>query len=173
MSKKRTIEFKSIALSDILEISLLEYTIWRDTYKNILPTEYINDLNIIHIQQKFVKRLSNENIETYLIKMNDIAVGYFVLTYYKEALELSKIYLLHDYHHLGIGTYTMYFVENKALEKNINIIESWIIENNVKSVSFHQKMGFRPSFEQKKLSVDNIYAFKYIKTLTSTDNQIK
>lgn len=174
MKIKDRIEFKKITLTDVINISLLEYSIWRDTYKDILPKDYLENLNVCHIKEKFIKRLKNKNIDTYLIIMNGINIGYFVLTYYTNKMELSKIYILRDYQHIGIGTYSMFYIQNKAVERKLYIIEAWIIEHNTDSERFHQKLGFSPTFDEKILpSFIDIRAFKYIKFLTNTDNQIK
>ena len=91
------IHLKYGTINDIDTLANLEKSIWISTYKNILPYEYINTLDLIHIKNKFIKRLYDKKTTTYVILKVDKPIGYIVLTRISShILEISKIYILQE-----------------------------------------------------------------------------
>ncbi len=168
------IYIKKATTNDIEVLTNLEYDIWRSTYRGILPDRYLDDLNKKHIQEKFSLRLCDVNIDVYLININNLEVGYFVLQYSDHILEVKKLYILEGYQNIGIGSSVADYIKTKAIEHNIEVVESWIIENNHISESFHKKLGFTKTDISVPLpAFNNVLKNKYIKILTSIDNQIQ
>lgn len=174
MKKNLTINVKNVCIEDIKELATLEYHIWRSTYRGILPDEYLDNLDINHIQEKFKNKLYNNNVEIYLIKHDMSNIGYFSLSYNDNVLEVSKLYILKNYQSIGVGSIVAEYIKAKAIEYHIDIVESWIIEGNYISENFHKKMGFRKTADSAPLpSCKNILKHRYIKILTNIDNPIQ
>jgi len=159
-------------INDIELLAKLEKEIWQKTYEDILPQTYITGLNISHIKHKFFKRLFDNKIETYIVYKETIPVGYFVLTKVaRQQLEVSKIYLLPEYQQQGIGQYCYRLIIDMATERNIKVIEVWIVKGNQPSITFHQKMNFNFTGISRPLKgFDDCFVFKYVKILSSIDN---
>lgn len=166
-----TISVKKVCIEDVKELANLEYHIWRSTYRGILPDEYLDNLDINHIQEKFKNKLSDSNIEMYLIKHDLSYIGYFSLKYNDNVLEVSKLYILKNYQNMGIGSIVAEYIKAKTIEYHIDIVESWIIEGNSISEKFHKKMGFIKTNDSAPLSsFKNILKHRYIKILTNIDS---
>lgn len=173
MKKKMTISVKKINIEDIKELSNLEYNIWRSTYRGILPDEYLDNLDINHIQEKFKNKLYDSSVETYLINSDMSSIGYFSLKYNNNILEVSKLYILKNYQNIGVGSFVAEYIKAKAIEHRIDIVESWVIENNYISENFHKKMGFIKTTDSVPLSYfQNILKYRYIKILTNIGSPI-
>lgn len=165
----------SKATIDNLELlAKLEKKIWENTYKNILPAIYIDNLDILHIRDKFLKRLYDNRIETYIIYKGNDPVGYLVLTQITpQQLEISKIYLLAEYQRQGIGHYCYRTITDIAIKNCNKVIEAWIVKENLPSIAFHKKLGFKHfgiSVPLKGLNGYNL--IKFVKILSNTDNPI-
>ncbi len=173
MKKKMIISVKKISIEDIKELSNLEYHIWRSTYRGILPDEYLDNLDINHIQEKFKNKLYDNSVETYLINSDMSSIGYFSLKYNNNVLEVSKLYILKNYQNIGVGSFVAEYIKAKTIEHHIDIVESWVIENNYISENFHKKMGFIKTADYVPLpSFQNILKYRYIKILTNIDSPI-
>tara|TARA_B100000676_G_scaffold269531_1_gene285550 strand:+ start:281 stop:790 length:510 start_codon:yes stop_codon:yes gene_type:complete len=69
----------------------------------------------------WIKYISNQNLETYVISENDELVGFFELLYNPELkeTEISYFGLLEEYIGKGIGGYALSVAITKSFEKNI------------------------------------------------------
>ncbi len=166
------IHLKYGTINDIDTLANLEKSIWISTYKNILPYEYINTLDLIHIKNKFIKRLYDKKTTTYVILKVDKPIGYIVLTRISShILEISKIYILQEYQHQGIGQYCYKTIINQAICSSFKSIEVWIIQGNQTSIDFHKKMSFKyTGIKILHEKIEDCTLCKYIKFLSKTDN---
>ena len=71
--------------------------------------------------QKWIKDISNKNLETYVISDNEDLVGFFELLYNPDLreTEISYFGLLEEYIGKGIGGYALSEALKKSFEKNI------------------------------------------------------
>jgi len=72
--------------------------------------------------EKWIKHISNKNLETYVISNSDDLVGFFELLYYPDLkeTEISYFGLLEEYIGKGIGGYALSEAIKKSFDKNIN-----------------------------------------------------
>ena len=72
--------------------------------------------------EKWIKYISNKNLETYVISVNDDLAGFFELLYNPELkeTEISYFGLLEEYIGKGIGGYALSVALKKSFQKNIN-----------------------------------------------------
>ena len=77
---------------------------------------------LIWSDEKWMKYISNKNLETYVISKCDELVGFFELIYNPELkeTEISYFGLLEEYIGKGIGGFALSSAIRKAFEKNIN-----------------------------------------------------
>ena len=77
---------------------------------------------LIWSDEKWMKYISNKNLETYVISKCDELVGFFELLYNPELkeTEISYFGLLEEYIGKGIGGFALSSAIRKAFEKNIN-----------------------------------------------------
>ena len=87
-------------------------------------------------------------IEFYVIKANDEIIGFCTLEYYKNIRNFKKIgdvmyFISPDYTGKGVGTQVFAKLENDALKKGITKIVVDISDENIGSLRFHMKNGFK------------------------------
>ena len=72
--------------------------------------------------EKWISYISNKNLETYVISVNDDLAGFFELLYNPELkeTEISYFGLLEEYIGKGIGGYALSVAIKKSFQKNIN-----------------------------------------------------
>ena len=72
--------------------------------------------------EKWINYISNKNLETYVISVNDDLAGFFELLYNPELkeTEISYFGLLEEYIGKGIGGYALSVAIKKSFQKNIN-----------------------------------------------------
>ena len=77
-------------------------------YKNIGNKHKWVD-RLIWNEEKWINYVSNENVETYVLKYKDDLVGFFELIYHQEKKEVEIAYLgiLEEYHNKKLGSYLL------------------------------------------------------------------
>ena len=77
-------------------------------YKNIGNKHNWVD-RLIWNEEKWINYVSNENVETYVLKYKDDLVGFFELIYHQEKKEVEIAYLgiLEEYHNKKLGSYLL------------------------------------------------------------------
>ncbi|NCT09998.1 MAG: GNAT family N-acetyltransferase [Flavobacteriia bacterium] len=98
----------------------------------------------------FFKELSNEKNQFYLIKYNEIIVGYTLVIFDKKEAQilvekpayLSRIYLLEAYYGLGLGKQLFDFIKSLCIENQQSGIWLNVWVENLRAISFYKKMGF-------------------------------
>ncbi|OZM58332.1 hypothetical protein CIB95_01820 [Lottiidibacillus patelloidae] len=124
---------------DISQVQHVAEVAWNDTYKGILPQDFID---------KFVaKAYSSANLEKrleetiFLVSDNNGHIEGFISVTNEENAELAAIYLLPDYQGKGIGTQLLQEAINK-LPKLVSMIV-YVEKENGKGLNFYIAKGFQ------------------------------
>ena len=90
-------------------------------YKNVGKKHWCVD-RLSWPDEKWISYISNKNLETYVISVNDDLAGFFELLYNPELkeTEISYFGLLEEYIGKGIGGYALSVAIKKSFQKNIN-----------------------------------------------------
>jgi len=134
---------KASNLTDFKQIETLAHTIWHEHYIKIIGAAQVD-----YMLQKFqtaeaISEQINNGFEYFLIKSEDVPIGYLSFKKETETLFLSKIYILKAYRGKKIGRQAIDFVENKAKVYRLKSITLTVNKNNIEAIQAYQKMGFK------------------------------
>lgn len=122
--------------------------------------------------EKITKEILNPNSKFYLAYYNNEPSGYMKLVYsrtpealidieididieknkYTASIELQKLYVLNEYHNMGVGKELMKICFNYAKEKGYDSIWLCVLQENLKAVEFYSGWDFK-QFGTKNIMV--------------------
>jgi ribosomal protein S18 acetylase RimI-like enzyme len=139
-------------------------------------SEIINAINIkvfntldetIETINKYWKNDDDEN--HFIILLDDTPVGWLKINGLKklDTIGISELIILPEYQHKGLGTYTIAFVEEYCLNKNVNKIGIHTQENNINARELYKKHGYK-IIAEKEIEMNNklIMDYTFIKEIT-------
>ena len=126
----------------ILTIERLACEIWNEYF-----TPIIGKAQVDYMLEKFQsKKVITEQIENgflyYLIKNSNYAIGYIGVIPEEKQLFLSKFYITLAERGKGYGRKAIEFLEELAIEKNVNKISLTVNRNNSATIIMYEKLGF-------------------------------
>jgi ribosomal protein S18 acetylase RimI-like enzyme len=137
------VRIRKARLSDSLSIAKMHRASYLEAHSTLLPGKWIIDSSEEGFQQRWKKRLSKKQFNTYVAELNQQIVG--VVCFSKlPNIEISEIlYLYVDPHFLrhGIGRELMLFVLTFLSKKDIKMVHLWALKNNPKSRAFYESLG--------------------------------
>lgn len=157
--------FQKATLADLETIRLLAYSIFPQTYANILTqnqSDYM--MEMMYSISSLRKQMTEEHQIFYLVSCDDVPCGYFSLQPSEnERVILQKLYLLPSLHGKGIGRTMMdnviritgiHFQEYRFLQLYVNRMN--------KAKDFYLKYGFRITGERDHEIGNGFYMNDYI-----------
>jgi len=141
---------------DFLDIANIHFTSWHAAYLELLPESYINKKNNLSEKVKMWQEIiSHPNVTVWIASdssNNDDnkhnSVGFIGCFNKGNEYEITTLYVLPEYQHLGIGTQLM----NTALSDILTITHNpslhlWVLKDNISAIQFYKKQGFVVSGE--------------------------
>lgn len=129
-------------LSQLETIERLAWEIIPEFYAPYIPEEhcifFVKKFQTVEAMQS---QIAN-GFEYYLLNQGDEDKGYLGFRVSAGKISLSKLYLLKECRGKGIGTLAMNFVEEKANQYNIALVELEVSQYNNDSIAFYQHKGF-------------------------------
>ncbi|MBC3759608.1 GNAT family N-acetyltransferase [Hyunsoonleella sp. SJ7] len=116
--------------------------IWREHYTAIIGIDQVNFMLKKFQSFEAIQEQIHQGYLYFILKFERKETGYISIKKDKDALFLSKIYVLKSLRGHGIGKKAMEFIEQKALELNCSYIQLTVNKNNVDSIKAYEKMGF-------------------------------
>lgn len=129
--------------NDYKQIADLGFIIWNEHYTPIIGAEQVAYMLEKFQSEKAIQQQVEEGFEYYLITFEIVPVGYICIKKKRDALFLSKIYVLSNYRGKKIGKTAMQFVELRANTLHCNSIELTVNKYNVNSIKAYEKLGFK------------------------------
>jgi len=137
-----TIIQEAKASPDFKAIADLAHVIWTDHYTPIIGEAQVSYMLNKFQSAKAIESQVREGMCYYIMKYENKASGYLSFIKKKDALFLSKLYVLHSARGKGIGKTAMTFVQDKAIELQCKHITLTVNKYNTNSISAYKKMGF-------------------------------
>lgn len=128
------------------ELKLIEQLadiIWREHYIPIIGLAQVEYMLRKYQSVKSMKNQLKENVFYHLIKYNQKPVGYLSFRKEKDALFLSKIYLLNNLRGKKIGKNALSFIENQAKLLKFPRIYLTVNKHNLNAIQAYDKLGFK------------------------------
>lgn len=128
----------------------VHYTAWYETYKGLMPDEFLSLLDPVTLTER--ARAHTDN--TFVAAVGETVVGFisylqksreFVSV--KPSAEIVALYVLKEYQGYGIGKSLLNAAQNELTEKNIIL---FVLKGNEKAIGFYEHIGF--SFTGKSVS---------------------
>lgn len=141
---KVMLEFKKAEYKDIESLATLASEIWHEYWVDILTSEQIKYM-VTNFQsaQAIKTQIEQESYEYYFIEYENKKIGYFGISYKKDYLFLSKLYLKKDYRHHGFGTKAFQEIIKIAIKNNYNDIQLTVNKYNKNTIRAYEKWGFK------------------------------
>lgn len=134
-----------IPAHSITQLETIEKLAWEiipEFYAAYIPLEHcLFFVQEFQTLEKLRQQITN-GFEYYLLTDGNKVAGYLGLQLSAEKILLSKLYLLAAYRGKGMGTLAMDFVDNRAMENNVPVIELEVSEHNKDTIAFYENKGF-------------------------------
>lgn len=149
------ITIRRITLDDIAVLSAMAKQTFYDTFKYTCSNVDMNAFLEEHYNEKQVtKELSNENDKFFFVEVDRQPAGYirfmedysaFPLMKQWKALELKRIYVLKEFHGMGIAQKLMELIFDYAKQQDYKVIWLGVWEHNLRAQKFYAKYDFENS----------------------------
>ena len=117
--------------------------IWHEAFKNIITLAQIDYM--IEKFQSFnalSEAINKNNYNYYLIKSDNVVMGYTGLHEEEGKLFLSKLYILKEYRGKQVASKAFDFIENLAKNKNLKSVWLTVNRNNNHAIEVYKHKGF-------------------------------
>lgn len=136
------------ASHDIQSIAKLHVDNWKNIYKGVLPSDYLNSLTYDVAEQDWIKYISQEDAYIYIAtSKEDTVSGFAACKMDRETPGSGKLYSIHvneNYRGQGIGKQLISTVANHFLSRHINSMTLWVVETNEQAISIYKHLRAKP-----------------------------
>jgi diamine N-acetyltransferase len=145
------IHIQKATINDAKILSEVGFHSFKSAHGHSAPKKDIEKyMSLNFTKNVFFKELSNEKNHFYLIKFNEVIVGYTLVIFDKKEAQiltenpayLSRIYLLEAYYGLGLGRQLFDFIKSICIENQQSGIWLNVWVENQRAIQFYKKLGF-------------------------------
>lgn len=130
---------------DFADIAHIHCKSWHDAYLGLLPKSYINNQNNLSEKTKMWQEvITHPDVIIWIAyDANHKSLGFIGYFTKNNSYEITTLYVLSEYHGLGIGSKLMKRSLQAILSFNINAnFYLWVLEDNASAIHFYKKFGF-------------------------------
>jgi len=128
--------------NQIVIIENLAHEIWNEHFIPIIGKAQVDYMLEKFQSKKVITKQIENGFLYYLIKNNNEAIGYIGVISEDRQLFLSKLYIVLAERGKGYGRKAIEFLEELAIEKNVNKISLTVNRNNLATINMYKKLGF-------------------------------
>jgi ribosomal protein S18 acetylase RimI-like enzyme len=139
-TKRGVISFRDAEEADIGSIAVFQTACWRETYRGVVPQEYLDRVGVDDREVRWRERLVAGTRRVALATRAEEIIG--VVSWGDSdiddgpALELKSLYVSAEYHGTGVAAQLLILAVGSAPA------HLWVFENNVRAHTFYRKHGF-------------------------------
>ncbi|NGZ77468.1 GNAT family N-acetyltransferase [Saccharibacillus alkalitolerans] len=134
---------------EIAEVAKLAADIWREYYVSLITREQV-DYMVDKYQSvpAITEQIEQQGCEYYLMRAEEVPVGYMAVKEEEGRLFLSKFYVHKEYRGRGYASRADAFLEELCLRRDLSRIWLTVNRDNASSIAVYEKKGFRVVREQ-------------------------
>ena len=130
-------------IEDQSQMAKIKIDVWRETYKNIIDDEYLNNLDLKKQTQKYFRSFDEYKDRVLVAVKNKEILGYSCFDAKTNSVkydsELVSIYIKDR--NRGIGTALFNETVKELLSKNKKTMIIWCLKENKNAIKFYKKLG--------------------------------
>ena len=168
-------KIKIASKEDIKAVARVYVDGWRTTYHGLVPDDYLDRLSYEEAEQRWLHFLNNENGSFIYTATNDagkvigFASGKSIDDEYFDG-ELYALYLLQECRGFGIGRQLVSAIAKHFIEKGIDSMMVWVMEQNKSGLGFYERIGGKQYLRRKSefggMVIDDVaYGWKDVSVL--------
>jgi len=116
--------------------------IWPEHYTPIIGEAQVKYMLETYQSEAQITKEIQDGVEYYILSVNGSDAGYLALDNKKEAMYLSKLYVVNRLRNKGYGKFMNEFAEKRAAELGLTRIFLNVHKNNKNSIKAYEKMGY-------------------------------
>lgn len=116
-------------------------------------------------KQNFIDELKNEYSRMYVLKENNIILGYIGAWVVIDEADITKVTVLPELQNKGLGKYLLSFLINSLIKENVRQINLEVRKSNAGAIHLYEKFGFKQIAVRKKYYSDGEDALIYVLVL--------
>lgn len=143
---------------DIQDIATLYKSSWQNTYKELVPDDYLQSLSTKEIQTKWQLFLADAHTSPniYLYRdHNQLLLGFIAIKQDRHIGEIYALYVAKEAKGKGIGTLLFQTAMTYFETLRIGQVRIWVMQKNYPAVAFYQHLG--GILEQTRTSTFDTY----------------
>ena len=142
------IEIRWAKLEDARDLGFVHSESYRNTYKGIMPDDYLNQYTPIVRERYFYKALIQGAEEIAIMLVDNKAVGCLILKactddgIQKCGGEIAALYLIQNYRGNGLGKHLLKWGIDKLKEGGYDTALLWVLKENKHAIRFYERQNF-------------------------------
>ena len=136
-----TCEIRTCTQNDLSAIAKIQIENWTQTYKDILPDDFLDRLNVPDSMKDWVTFLDQANHKISVILIDDTVAGFIATSIDKKiqnAVYVDSLHISKDFQGMGLGSRLLKEVLEKENERRVTIC---ILKENQKARSLYTRLG--------------------------------
>lgn len=142
---------------DFSDIAQVHVHSWHDTYLDLLPISYINEMdNLAKKTAMWEQILHQPEVEVWVAQDGDNIVGFIGYYSQNNLYEITTLYILPTYQYQGMGSALMKVSLQDITAANAAArFHLWVLDTNINAINFYKKHGFEQSAERHEEMYEN------------------
>ncbi|MDB5054480.1 MAG: family N-acetyltransferase [Bacilli bacterium] len=139
-------EIRWAQLHDANILGFVHTQSYRDTYKGIMPNDFLQKFSLDKRVKCFELSLSQGIEQIAIMLVSGITVGFMMITppndFSKSQTEISAIYLLKQYQGQGYGKCLLDWGLARLKELGYKKVILWVLQENKDAIRFYERQNF-------------------------------
>lgn len=156
-TKPAEIIVREMQAADYERKGYIHYQSWNETYTGLIDQRYLDSRSL----EKCIAVAKQYPDHTLVLELDHTIIGFASFSFCEDedsehCGEINAIYLLRQYHHMGLGVILM----DACLDRMriCSKIVLWVLVSNEATIRFYETYGFQKDGKEKNLTLANVYS---------------